>query len=95
MKKWKYEVIIVAVLLVVGLGVWWFVATKDERATKADTELMIKFAQRQALEIAIIEQTSKLTDYKRQIAQIQQQKKQVLEQAVQNPIIAEDVNDSR
>ena len=64
--------IVVAVLVAVGLGVWWFVATKDERATKADTEAMIKYAQRQALEIAIIEQASKLADYKQQIAAAQQ-----------------------
>ena len=70
--KWKIEAIAVVVLVVVGLGVWWLIATKDERATNRDTEVMIKYAQRQALEIAIIEQTSKLLNYKQQMAQAKQ-----------------------
>ena len=72
MKKWKLELIIVVVLLVAGLGVWWFVATKDDRAADAEVELMIKYAQKQALEIAIIEQASKLADYRRQLAKTKQ-----------------------
>ena len=72
LSKWTYELIIVAVLVCVGLGVWWFITTKDERATNADTKAMIKYAQRQALEIAIIEQASKLTDYRQQLAAAKQ-----------------------
>ena len=58
---------IVVVLIIVGSGFWWN-SNKDERAAKAELKTMIDFAQRQALEIAIIEQASKLGDYKRQIA---------------------------
>ena len=66
---------IVVVLIIVGSGFWWN-SNKDERAADAEIETLIKFAQRQALEIAIIEQASKLGEYKRQIA-AQQQKPDV------------------
>ncbi len=75
-RKWTYELIIVVVLVVVGLGIWWFVSTKDERAAEVELETMIKFAQRQALEIAIIEQSSKLANYRQQMAKAQQAKTQ-------------------
>lgn len=89
MKKWKYELIIVVAALCIGLGGWWFVATKDERAEKAELEMMINFAQRQALEIAIIEQASKLTGYKQQMTTAQQQQEQALEQSIQTPVVPE------
>lgn len=67
--KWTYELVVVAVLLIVGGSIWGgFVATKETRAAKTEIENMIKYAQRQALEIAIIEQSSKLADYRRQLA---------------------------
>ncbi len=58
----KKIVIGIVVLLVVGGAVWWFVSTKDERAAKAELDTMIKYAQKQALEIVIIEQASKCAD---------------------------------
>ncbi len=70
--KLKIELIIVLVLLVAGLGIWWFVATEAERTADREVEAMIKYAQRQALEIAIIEQASKLANYKRQLAKVKQ-----------------------
>ncbi len=63
---------IIVGLVIAGSGFWWN-SKKDERAAEAELETLIKFAQRQALEIVIIEQASKLTDYKWQIAS--QQKK--------------------
>lgn len=85
LSKWSYELIIVVVLFIVGFGVWYFLATKDERAQNAETAKMINIAQRQALEIAIIEQSSKLADYKNQMAQNQREitrAKQAQEQKV-------------
>ncbi len=63
--KWGYELIIVAVLVVVGLGIWWFVATKDERLADVQLEQLVKFANRQAVEIAIIKQTGELEHLKK------------------------------
>ena len=68
MKKWKVEVIVILLVLLVGLGIWWFITTKDERAANAQYLRLIKFSQRQAVEIAVIEQASKLENYKQQIA---------------------------
>ena len=85
MKKWIYELIVAAVLLIVGLGVWWFVSTKDDRAYKAETEKLIRYAQRQALEIAIIENASKLTNYKQQIATARKPKPIIPEFVGPNP----------
>ncbi len=74
LSRWKIELGVIAVLLVIILSVWWFVSTKDERTANAEIEVLIKFAQRQALEIAIIEQRSKLLNYKRQLAANRQPK---------------------
>ena len=68
----KKIVIGIVVLLIIGGAAYWWNATKDERAAEAELETMIKHAQRQALEIAIIEQASKLTDYRKQLRNIQQ-----------------------
>ncbi len=70
----KKIVIGIVVLLIISGAAYWWNATKDERAAKAELGIMIKHAQRQALEIAIIEQASKLTDYRQQLAKIQQAK---------------------
>ncbi len=60
-------VIGIVVLSLLAGSVFWWNSTKDERVAKAELETLIKFAQRQALEIAIIEQAAKLGDYKRQM----------------------------
>lgn len=84
----------IVVLLVIGGTAFWWNSTKDERAEKAEIETMIKFAQRQALEIAIIEQASKLRDYKQQMAKAEQAKQQTQQQAIQQtPIIPADPKD--
>ncbi len=70
----KKIVIGIVVLVIVCGSVYWWNSTKDERAAEAELEIMIKHAQRQALEIAIIEQASKLTDYRKQLRDMQQSK---------------------
>ncbi len=85
--KWTYEVIIGAVLIVVGLSVWWFVNTAPQRKAAAEVETMIKYAQRQALEIVIIEQSSKLADYRRQLAVARKSKTSVMLPFMPSPII--------
>lgn len=67
MKKWIYEAVIVVVVLCVAGGIWWHQSTKEQRRADAQYEQLIKFANRQAVEIAIIEQASKLEDYKQQM----------------------------
>ncbi len=63
----KKIVIGIVALLIIGGSIYWWNSTKVERATKAELEILIKFAQRQALEIVIIEQRSKLLNYQQQI----------------------------
>ncbi|KKN59763.1 hypothetical protein LCGC14_0538530 [marine sediment metagenome] len=72
----KKIVALLVLLAVICGGVWWYADTAPQRKAKAEIETMINFVQRQALEIAIIEQSSKLQNYKRQIAE--NQKAQVL-----------------
>lgn len=63
------KLVIAIVLIAVFCGsVAWYMETAPERKTNAEIKVMIKFAQRQALEIAIIEQSSKLANYKQQMA---------------------------
>ncbi len=73
----KKIVIIVVMLLVVSGLVYWFVATKETRAANAEYEVLVKHAQRQAVEIAIIEQSSKLQDYRQQLAKMQQERQTI------------------
>ncbi len=69
MKKWKLELTIVVVLLCVGSCVWWFVSTKDTRRAEAQYEQLLNFANRQAVEIAVIEQAAKLELIKRTLSE--------------------------
>ena len=69
------KIVIVFVLLAIACGgLWWYLDSAPKRKAKVEIEAMIKFAQRQALEIAIIEQSVKLSGYKQQIAKAQQAK---------------------
>ena len=85
----KKIVIAIVLLLITGGSVWWFVSTKEERAVKAEYDLLVKFAQRQAVEIAIIEQRSKLLNYQQQMAVAQQTRRQVVipEPPIPSPFI--------
>ena len=67
----KVVAVIVLIAVIVG-GVWWYADGAPQRKADAEIEALIKYAQRQALEIAIIEQASKLADYKQQLAKIEQ-----------------------
>jgi cbb3-type cytochrome oxidase subunit 3 len=87
MSKWKIEAIIVAVLICVGVGVWWYAATNDVRKANAEYENLVRFAEKQAVEIAIIEQASTLQGYRQRIAQNQQQLQQRAQQAIAQPVV--------
>ena len=91
--KWSYKLITVAALVCVGLGTWYFISTKEERAYSDYTRTLTMYAQRQAIEIAIIEQASKLANYRQQLAASQQPANSVPEL----PEIADpkDVNDNK
>ncbi len=56
MRKWICGI----VLVLICLGVWWFISTNDERQSQAQYERFLKFANRQAVEIAIIRQSAEL-----------------------------------
>ena len=58
--KWTCELIFVGLLMVIGLGVWWFAATQKSRKASAEYERLVNFANRQAVEIAIIKQAAEL-----------------------------------
>lgn len=72
MRKWTYELIVVVALIGIGLGVWWFIATKDERAADAQFERLVKFANRQQVEIAVIKQAAELQQLRAAIRKAQQ-----------------------
>lgn len=83
MRKWTYELIVIAVVICVGLGIWWFVATKDQRAAEAQFKQLVKIANRQAVEIAVIRQAAELEQLKRTLA-----KNQRLQQPIPQPPLA-------
>ncbi len=84
----KKVVIVVGVLVIVGFGLWWFNSTKDIRAAEAEYEQLVRFADRQAVEIAIIEQSSKLKNYKLQIAENQRALEEKLSRTVTSSLPA-------
>ena len=65
----KKVVVVLVLMVVVFGGVWRYMESAPQRKTKAEIKVLVDFAQRQALEIAIIEQSVKLAEYKRRIAQ--------------------------
>ena len=71
---YKKMVIFIVLLAVIVAGAKWFKDTAPKRQAKREVRAMIEYAQRQALEIAIIEQASKLTDYKQQLGAARKQK---------------------
>ena len=60
---------IVIVVCILCLAAYWFISTNDRRVKDAEYETLVRVAERQAVEIAIIEQASKLANYKQQIEQ--------------------------
>ncbi len=71
----KKIVIVIGILLIAGLIGYSRYSTRGERKAEAEYKLLIKFANRQAVEIAIIEQRSKLLDYQQQMTATSQPKK--------------------
>jgi uncharacterized iron-regulated protein len=67
LNKWKIESVVLVALACFALGPWWFIATKDSRLAKKQYNQLVRYAQRQAVEIAVIEQASKLKNYEKQI----------------------------
>ncbi len=60
----RKKIVIIAILLVVGGFIWWFVSTKDERARKVQYKQLVNFANRQVVEIAVIKQAAELQQLK-------------------------------
>ena len=77
--------VLVFVAIVCG-GVWCGMETAPQRKTKAEIKVLVDFAQRQALEIAIIEQTSKLAGYRKQLAALRKPKPSVMNPFAPVPI---------
>jgi hypothetical protein len=64
MSKFKIELAVVALLVVIGLSCWWVVKTSPERKVKAQYKNLVRFANRQEVEIAIIKQAVVLKQLK-------------------------------
>lgn len=67
----KKTIIVVAVVLITIGCIWGFMATKDVRRAKSEYKQLEKFANRQAVEIAIIEQSVRLQQLKMAIKKAQ------------------------
>ncbi len=70
MRRWIYEVIIVAVLVCIGLGIWRYVSTNDIRTYKKEVVKLRLYTEHQSLEIKVIEQAAKLSELKRDARRI-------------------------
>lgn len=100
--KWKreitvlivVEVIVVLVLIAIGLGIWCFASTSDERAADAQFDRLVKFANRQQVEIAVIKQAAELQQLKQAIARAQAADKQRMQKLIESaaPTPIEDAN---
>ncbi len=86
MKKFKIEMLLVLAAVVIGGSIWAIAATEPARKAKKDTQKLIDFAQRQALEIAIIEQSVKLKELKQKLAEEQKPVSALTVPIVKEPI---------
>ncbi len=84
MKKWKIEVTIVLMLIGIAIGIWWFIDTNPERKTNAQFEQLVKYANRQEVEIAIIKQDAELRMLKQALAAANQRQQKEIAVAKQN-----------
>ncbi len=80
----KKVVIFIAMLAIVVGGAKWFKDTKPKRKAEAQYRELVRIANRQEVEIAIIEQAVKLKQYKTTLRKIQQKK--------EKPNVIEDPN---
>ena len=94
MKKWTCEAIIVAVVLCVGLGIWWFIATKDTRKAEAQYKQLVRLANRQSVEIAVIKQAAELKKLRETIKRTQKPVSLEIPAIVQPPVIADPTDDN-
>ncbi len=72
LSKWKIELIVVALVLLVVCGVWWYQETAPARKAAAEFDTLVTFANRQEVEIAIIKQAAELQQLKLMIQKAQQ-----------------------
>ncbi|MGR3292493.1 MAG: hypothetical protein ACUZ9M_00590 [Candidatus Scalindua sp.] len=63
----KKIVMVLILILIAGGSFWWFVSTKDIRKEISNYKALIRFANRQEVEIAVIKQSSILQQLKAQI----------------------------
>jgi len=68
MKKRRYgKIVLLIVTVCIGGFLWWFVSTKEVRAEEAQYERLVRFANRQTVEIAVIKQAAELQKLKAEI----------------------------
>ena len=72
LSKWKVEMIVVAILLQIAGGIWWYTSTADSRVIDAEFKQLTDYANRQTVEIAIIRQAAELRQLKAEFATEQQ-----------------------
>ena len=60
----KWIVVVLALVLIIGGSVWWFNSTKVSRKQKSEYKQLVRFANRQEVEIAVIRQASILQKLK-------------------------------
>lgn len=71
LSKWKYELMAVGLVIVIIGVVEFYMKSAPQRKADAEFDTLVRFANRQEVEIAIIEQSVKLAEYKRQMAKPQ------------------------
>ncbi len=80
LSRLKVELIVTILVIAICLSGWWFIFTKDQRKVATEYKQLVRIANRQAIEIVIIEQAEKLTNYRQQMIKNQRQAKQKSEQ---------------
>lgn len=67
---WLYITLPIMAVVILGLSLWWYLATNNRRKYKKDLEALRLYSQRQVYEIAIIEQAAKLRHLQREAKKI-------------------------
>lgn len=72
LSKWKIELIIIALILPAIGGIWWYMDTAPARKAASEFKVLVDFANRQEVEIAIIRQAAVLQQLKLAVQKAQQ-----------------------
>lgn len=70
MRWYRVQILLIVTAIVLGLGLWWFLATNGTRRYARDVYKLELYSRRQQLQIEITTQTKTISDQQRDARRI-------------------------